>query len=85
MHLRNRLALFLGSALLLGLAFGVLPTVANSSAADVRGKGKHQGKVGDQCSTDDDCQSDPVQLSCLSVGDKMQCKVPPKFIPPPVT
>lgn len=63
------------SALLFGMVLGVSPRVLH--AADVRGTGKGQGKIGDLCKTTSDCEQTPRALYCRESEGVSKCYAVP--------
>ena len=81
----KKVSMLFSAALLLGMTLGALPRIGLLYAADVRGNSKHQGKVGDVCTTASDCEKAPVELNCTPTADgkQKQCSIPPHRILPP--
>ena len=76
--MRGRMLITLlgGGALVLALGVGVMV-----HAADVRGQGKGEGKVGDLCKTSSDCSQTPTPLTCREQNGESRCSGP--IIRPP--
>lgn len=79
MRSRKPVSALLASALLWG-ALAAAP--GQVGAADVRGTMKNQGKSGDLCTSNGDCQQKPAALSCVAAGEQKQCQAPPPPPPP---
>ncbi len=74
--------IFWSGAFLFGIYLAAIPSPRFAHAADVSGKGKNQGKLGDRCTAAADCQK---ELSCAPAGDHKECSeapTPPRPIPP---
>jgi hypothetical protein len=73
----RKLITMLGAGtLLVGLGLGLAV-----HAADVRGEGKGEGKVGDLCKTTADCSQSPTPLTCREANGESRCSAP--IIRPP--
>jgi hypothetical protein len=85
------------SALIVGIALGVLPDSGRAEArrappsaefperkpVDARGNGKHEGQNSDRCTTDQDCSLGPYALTCQGSGDQKVCRLKPGTVMPP--